>query len=205
MDRQASDLRFELEPKSEGEQKMDEIRGEMAQTRESLVDKLEALQDKVFNTVEQTVETVKETVQTARRTFDLHYQVGQHPWRMFGLAVLTGSALGYLIGKRHDQPVGRAKQDQSRSPGAYSPSISPTAATPGLFAEEWHQLKRMAIGAGMTLLRDWLKEAIPGLTKEIDQLINQTTSKIGGVPIEGPILGTNADQPSHPRAWSAAG
>jgi len=215
MDRPQSDLSGEVAVKSEDAQKMDEIRNEMEETRTALADKLEALQDKVLGTVEKTVETVQETVEAARRTFDLRYQTEEHPWRMVGLAALTGTAVGYLLSKPTPQPAaglpqappsggpslgyGRACQTAAVPP----PVVAPAA--PGPFAEEWHKVKGLAIGTGMALLRDWLKEAVPPLTEHIDQLCNNVTSKIGGVKIEDPILGARAEQPSGPRAWSAAG
>src|SRR5436305_1512 len=83
-----------------------QIRQDIEQTRESLTEKLEVLEyevketiadakDTVTGTIEtakQTVEditsnvkeTVQDTVATVKRTFDLPYQVNQHPWGMIG-------------------------------------------------------------------------------------------------------------------------
>ena len=38
--------------------------------------------------------TVGETVETVKRTFDVPYQVDQHPWLMVGGATLAGYMLG---------------------------------------------------------------------------------------------------------------
>lgn len=37
---------------------------------------------------------VQATVETVKHTFDLHYQVQQRPWLMFGAALLVGHTLG---------------------------------------------------------------------------------------------------------------
>jgi ElaB/YqjD/DUF883 family membrane-anchored ribosome-binding protein len=60
--------------------------------------------DGAQSTVEEIVETVKETVgdtvETVKRTFDLPYQVDQHPWLMVGGATLAGYLLGRWGGGR---------------------------------------------------------------------------------------------------------
>ena len=218
MDRQSSNHLAQVEPRSEGERKMDEIRTDMAETRTALADKLEALQGKVLNTVEQTVGTVQETVQAAKQTLDFRYQTEQHPWRMFGLAVLAGTVTGFWLGKQR-QPSSSPNGDQS-SPSLASwtggdgrpqrdaslPFSQPTRQSEnGLFTEELQQIKGIAIGTGMALLRDLLKEAAPGLSDQINQLVDNATRKAGGTPVTGSPFVKEDASPVHPRAWSEAG
>lgn len=206
MDRPQSDLSDELAPPSADAQKMDEIRSDMVETRSALADKLDALQDKVLGTVEKTVETVQDTVAAARRTFDLRYQTEQHPWRMVGLAVLAGAAVDSLLGRSAPPTTARLENAPSTvGPCSANGTSHQAPPAPGPFAEEWQKLKGLAIGAGMALVRDWLKEAVPPLTEQIDELLNSTTTKIGGVPIEDPILSARTEPPARPRAWSSAG
>lgn len=208
MDPRPDDPRPEVEAKTEGEQKLDEIRTEMDQTRAALADKLETLQERVVGTVEtaqatveQAVATVQDTVQAAKRTLDLKYQTEQRPWLMVGLAMVAGSAAGYLTGRARRRPAVRTERNEavpSAAPpevgygeaplrAAVLPSPAP-AATPGLFAEEWRQLKGMGIGVGMALARDWLKDAAPKFAERIDEVMNSATPKLGGVLIKGPLL-----------------
>src|ERR1700687_542184 len=89
------------------------IRQDIEETRQSLTEKLETLENQVMGTVQharETVEetigsvksTVSETVDTVKRTFDLEYQVGQHPFIAAGLALLGGAAVGAMVkGARH--------------------------------------------------------------------------------------------------------
>jgi len=221
MDRHSGYFYPEVASKSEGDQKLDEIRSDMAQTRVALADKLSALQDKVFGTVEHTVDAVQETVEAAKRTFDLRYQTELHPWRMVGVAVFAGAVAGHLLGGSRGAsfagltrdsflPVGFPWSTPGNGTGHQATSVKaePAAAAPegpGLFAEELQQIKGAAIGAGMALVRDWLKQSVPGLHEQIERIMNDTTTKLGGVPVQGPILGMDTCQRTRSQGWSAAG
>ena len=58
-------------------------RQDIADTRSAITDKLTVLEDRV-----------QETVNGVKRTFDLHYQVKQRPWLLFGGSLLVGYTLG---------------------------------------------------------------------------------------------------------------
>src|SRR4029077_13252856 len=86
------------------EQDTDEMRQEIDCTRSAMADKLEALEDRVMGTVQSAQETVqdsiqmaKDTVATVKRSFDVKYQVEQHPWAMVGGCFFVGLALGGLF------------------------------------------------------------------------------------------------------------
>jgi ElaB/YqjD/DUF883 family membrane-anchored ribosome-binding protein len=186
-----------LGPALETESKPEEIREQMAETRAALADKIEKLEDKVLGTVEtaqtsveQTAESVKETVQetaaTIQRTFDLKHQVECNPWLMVGGSVLAGYVLGYFVnGRRQSLPTSSERGTDLKSvrpPGTENDRA-------GTFDEEIQMVKGLAIGVAAGLLRDGLKEAMPSLAAELDQVVNSATRKLGGHPIEGPILG----------------
>jgi len=191
----------------------------MAQTRVALADKLAALQDKVFGTVEHTVETVQETVEAAKRTFDLRYQTEMHPWRMIGLAMFAGAVAGHVLGGSKHSPFAgtppeafiptppwATRNGEVHAPKAFEPEpAAKPAEAPGLFHEELQQLKGVAIGAGMALVRDWLKQSVPALHEQIERIMNETTTKMGGVPVEGPLLGMGDGSCPRSQGWSAAG
>jgi len=99
------------------DEKPDVIRQEIEATRSSLAEKLEALEGQVKGTisnVSQSVEdtvakvksTVNDTVETVKRTFDLPYQVDQHPWAMAGCSLLAGLAVGYVVARPGDRATG---------------------------------------------------------------------------------------------------
>jgi hypothetical protein len=60
---------------------------DVAETRSAITEKLEILEDRV-----------QETVETVKHTFDLHYQMKQRPWLMFGGSLLVGYTLGRRSG-----------------------------------------------------------------------------------------------------------
>jgi hypothetical protein len=119
------------------DQKPDVIRQEIEETRSSLAEKLEALEGQVkgtISTVSQSVEdtvtkvktTVNDTVETVKRTFDLPYQVDQHPWTMTGCSLLAGMAVGYAVARSGDRATGgrrgyTPRGDFGRVPAAPAP------------------------------------------------------------------------------------
>jgi hypothetical protein len=188
----------------------------MAETRAALTEKLETLQERMEGTVqtahtamENTVNEVKEgihdTVDTVRRTFDLEYQVQQRPWVMMGAAVLAGYALavlGHAAARRgsssevalpqHEGAEGLPPVVRTNESLTGAPSLAPHSARsePGLsrFDEEIGKLKSIAIGAAMGMVRDWLKESMPTVSGQVEEVMNSATCKLGGVPIRGPVL-----------------
>lgn len=206
MEERRDEPRPEVETRTEAEQQQEELRADMAETRSALAGKLEALQDQLTGTVEsaqaaveQTVETVQDSVAAVKRTLDLKYQVGQRPWLMVGGAVAAGTVVGYIIGRRLGP--GRSQVDhldgrRSPPPVAREPvtrsapepvSAPPAPRSPGLFAQEWQKLRGLAVGAGMALLRDWLKAEAPRFAERIDEVMNSATAKLGG-EVVGPLF-----------------
>jgi hypothetical protein len=164
-----------------------DIRDQMAETRASLAEKIEKLENKVLGTVEtaqasveQTAEAVKDTVEITtaniQRTFDLKHQVDRNPWLMVGGSVFAGYVLGVMSTSRPSAP--------SNGKSCSSTSVERI----GAFDEEVEMMKGLAVGVAAGVLRDSLKEAMPGLASEVDHFMNTATRKLGGRPIEGPIL-----------------
>jgi len=209
MEERRDDPRPEVEARTEAEQQREELRTDMAETRGALADKLEALEHRVTDTVEtaqaaveQTVETVQDSVQAVKRTLDLKYQVGQRPWLMVGGAVAAGSVVGYFIGRRLGAPPIRPDRDGARriappvvvaSETCPRPVVAESELTatsprlPGLFAAEWQKLRGLAVGAGMGLIRDWLKKEAPQFAERIDEVMNSATAKLGGDVVRDPL------------------
>ncbi len=190
------------------------IRQDIEETRQSLTEKLETLENQVMGTVqharmtvEDTIDSVKstvsETVDTVKRTFDLEYQIGQHPFIAAGLALLGGAAVGAMVkGARHHhmfdggrpvprlrQPDGGATQASNWAPTGSSPESS--AEEGGLlnrFGDEVDKMKGLAIGAAMGIVRDLAKDYLPKtLAPHVDEVLESATRKLGGQPLEGRI------------------
>jgi ElaB/YqjD/DUF883 family membrane-anchored ribosome-binding protein len=178
------------------------LHADIAETRSSLADKLEALENRVTDTVETAQAAVEESVEAVRRTLDLKYQVGQRPWVMVGSLVAAGSVVGYFISRRLASPTVRPDRDGARRsaprvvvdgepcprPATEGALALPHHRPPGLFAEEWRKLRGLAVGAGMALIRDWLKEEAPQFADRIDELMNSATAKLGGEVVRCPLL-----------------
>jgi ElaB/YqjD/DUF883 family membrane-anchored ribosome-binding protein len=123
-------------------QRPEEIRHQIEETRSSLTEKLETLEHEVKetvrgatdavvgtvqsvrSTVECTVEAVKGTVESTlesvRRTFDVQRQVKNHPWAMVGGSI----ALGYLVGSvtaRQRRPVNYVSGGYASADTGWSP------------------------------------------------------------------------------------
>jgi hypothetical protein len=198
------------------------IRQDIEETRQSLTEKLETLENQVMGTaqharetVEETIDSVKsivsETVDTVKRTFDVEYQVGQHPFIAAGLALLGGAAVGAMVkGARHHRwqgpngahmfdggrPVPRLRQPdgvagQARDWAPTSSFTEPSAEEGGLlnrFGDEVEKIKGLAIGAAMGIVRDLAKDYLPKtLSPHVDEVLNSATRKLGGQPLEGRI------------------
>jgi ElaB/YqjD/DUF883 family membrane-anchored ribosome-binding protein len=201
------------------DQEPDVIRQQIDETRSSLTEKLETLEGQVRGTVQEARSTVEETIQnvkdsvhetvaTVKRTFDLNYQVRQHPWAMFGGSVVAGYVAGTFLAPRpghrpawsgptHDghamRPAGprdtwsgqTARQDLS---GQGSSGSGWASWFMNQFHDEIEQAKGLAVGAAVGLVRDIIKQSVPQLGPQIEQLMNNVTSKLGGQPIHQPLM-----------------
>jgi len=190
------------------EQNTDEMRQEIDCTRSAMADKLEALETSVMGTVQSAQETVEDSIQMARdtvatvkRNFDIKYQVEQHPWAMVGSCFVVGLALGSLFPRirrsrqapnRLAVPAGSPRlvaeqHSKEKCDTAAHPPDSMSANRPGFFGqfhEEIGKVKGMAIGYVMGLVRDSIKDAVPQLASQIDDVMNGVTTKLGGKPVQ---------------------
>jgi ElaB/YqjD/DUF883 family membrane-anchored ribosome-binding protein len=224
------------------DQRPDEIRHLIEETRSSLTERLEMLEHQVKqtvggatdavkdtvqtvrNTVEGTVETVKQkveqTVESVTQVLDVRHQVQQHPWAMFGGSI----ALGYLAGtilprdlqrvrwsspgyspREDEYSAQRAetitREDRFQSAGngfreEISEGTGSASGRPGFwselarqFAPEIDQVKKLAIGTTVGLIRDMINEAVPeNLSPQVASIVDSVTSKLGGEPVQGSVV-----------------
>jgi len=195
----------------------------MEETRATLTDKLQVLEEKVVSTVEGAASTVTNTVQevqekvhsslvTVRDFFDVRAHVQDNPWAMMGGAVAVGFIGGWLLrgsnGRRHEHAAAPAPirfPSEARGNGQAAKEEKPSwlASIASHFAPELEQVKGMAIGTVGGLIRDVLTRAIPETMKSrTAEMMDNLTEKLGGQPIEGPIL-PPAPQPSTPTSSDA--
>ena len=93
------------------DQDIDNARRRIVAAQLAMAEKLETLekqigetvagaQSAISNVLNNVKDTVSDTADSVKRTFDLPYQTRQHPWLMFGSAVLVG----YMLGGRGGKP-----------------------------------------------------------------------------------------------------
>jgi len=180
-----------------------EVIGGVKDAREAVADTVETVKDKVETTVENVKDTIQDTIQSVKDTFDLRRQMDAHPWVFVGAAAGAGFLLGALV----PPPRRLAHAGSYSGPGTFRESLSSLAGGPqgeprhadhgpSVFTTLWQQfqpevqqLKGLAIGAGIGLLRDMLKDSIPpSLSPQIENVLSNITTKLGGEEIRGPIL-----------------
>lgn len=175
-----------------------EMRQEIDGTRSAMSDKLEALENRVIDTVQSAQEVVqdslqgaKDTVASVKRTFDIKHQIEQRPWTMMGGFLLAGLLLGHLLPRGRPQ-TSKAKAEPAAN-GKYAtaapapPFQTEPPSQPGIlepFRKEIDQVKGIAIGYVMGLLRDSIKGSVPQLATKIDELLDGITTKLGGEPTQ---------------------
>jgi hypothetical protein len=151
-----------------------------------MTDKLEQIETKIKGTVEDT-----------RRMVDVKYQVSQRPWAALGVSLLVGYTLGSIGGgddtRAKPQPgealryYGEARDDRARSSRENDTDSHRTAFTqpadtrhkaqPGMldqimdqFGDEFQLLKAAAVTSVIGLVRDAVRQNLPGLDQELGRL-----------------------------------
>ncbi len=134
--------------------KIEKGRQDIVATRSALTEKLVVLGDRV-----------QETVDGVRHTFDLHYQVKQRPWLMFGGSLLVGYALGRR-GAPRTSPI-----RQTRRSSNAQPQKSIVSAISNQFTDELSTIKGAAFGAVISTLWAMAKQMLPQPDRQIDSAI----------------------------------
>jgi ElaB/YqjD/DUF883 family membrane-anchored ribosome-binding protein len=186
------------------------VEGTLENVKETVQETIENVRDTFEGTVQNMKSSVQETVHSVKETFDLPRQVDRHPWGMLAGSLLAGFVTGRLLeGQRRgyhwgtDHWVSRmgyasAPVPGNRAPERHAPAERPSAPSSSehgwtdtlynQFGDEINMVKGMAIGAAMGVVRDLIKQSLPQLAPQIDELMNRTTSKLGGEPIHRPMV-----------------
>jgi ElaB/YqjD/DUF883 family membrane-anchored ribosome-binding protein len=198
------------------------------ETIEQVTSTVQETVEQVKSTVDETVETAKSavnnTMENVRQTFDLEYQMRVRPWTMVCGSLCVGVLAGALIGRQsRGRSLGRHAAASFRNLGesvaggssaaqqyvsGTRPEGAPPAPSegPGLLGQLYHQfepeinqVKEMAIGYAVGMLRDMIKEAVPVLRDKVEEVMNSATTKIGGEPVRGPVLQPSGEGQLHDR------
>ncbi|MDP2665544.1 MAG: hypothetical protein Q8P23_02790 [bacterium] len=127
-------------------------RQDIADTRSAITEKLGILEDRV-----------QETVDGVKHAFDLHYQVKQRPWLMFGGSVLVG----YVLGPRGGGSS--ATSDTPSEPFAHAqPQQSIVSEVRNQVKNDLATIKGAAFGAVISTLWAMAKQVLPLPARQID-------------------------------------
>ncbi len=193
------------------EKQPDEIRSEIDDTRSALTEKLEALESSVVGTVqsardnvEETIASVKESVQdtvsSVKETFDVPLQMQRRPWMFVGGSFAAGIVVGLMSRRTAVAAATPASRLTAMTPAPPpAPLMAPSGN--GLYAEapsrpafldrfhkEIEQVKGLAIGVLVGIARDAAKQNLPQLAPQIDEFMNNVTTKLGGEPVKRSLL-----------------
>jgi hypothetical protein len=148
-----------------------------------------------------------ETVDAVKGAFDLKHHVQEHPWIMLGTSAAAGFLAGRLIWEAEASlqsrrvPHTNGAHGQAMHPAFEAAEEPPQPAaqksgTHGLvgeltskFSSEIDKLKSLGIATALGFLRDMAKQCIPEhMAPQVAQVFDSVTTKLGGEPIEGPVL-----------------
>jgi len=189
---------------STGEDLLENVKGTVAETADAVKETLGQAQSSVAGMVENVKDTLDETATRVQQSFDLRYQVDQHPWVMLSGAVVIGYLLGGL-GTRNSAwsyrtPDAWSGPEEKRrgyvaattpSPAENLPSTASQSRTPpsrlwestvGQFKEEFDLLKGAAIGALLNTVREMATQSWPAIAPQVEKAIDSATAKVSGHP-----------------------
>jgi ElaB/YqjD/DUF883 family membrane-anchored ribosome-binding protein len=193
----------------------DVIRQQIEETRSHLTEKLETLEAEVKGTVQSAKETVEETIssvketmtnakEAVKRTFDVRYQVDQHPWAMLGLSAISGLALGVLVGGRltTSRRVARRMSEASVEPPMRHAESAPARAwsrltqrepgQPGFLdkladhlGDEVDKAKDLAIQTAVRVVDNVVRQSIPALGAVVEDMLGRAATNFTNPPQHG--------------------
>jgi hypothetical protein len=151
--------------------KADDIRQQINKGRQDIADSRSAITEKLA-ILENRVQT---TVDGMKHTFDLHYQVKQRPWLMFGGSLLVG----YTLGRRGG--VSSTTADASSEPYLHAqPPQSIVSEVKYQLKNDLATIKGAAFGAVISTLWAMAKQVLLPPARQIDGAI----IKLGAQPID---------------------
>jgi len=177
------------------------VRETVADARGAVNDTVESVRQTVDSTVCAVKETVHDAVDTVKNSLDVSRQVDRHPWAMLAGSIAAGYVTGRVL-ENYSAPVNRSwvpprptgnghHLEAAASVGSDQGPEYKQGLLDGLgekFGSELTQLKGLAIGALMSLAREFIKDTVsPAVAPELERVIDDVTSKLGGKPIHGDI------------------
>lgn len=183
------------------DEKRQEIMQNVKKTCTSLAAKFEQLHHQVFKPVEQakeavvnTIGTVTDTVSSAKHVVEtVGEQVAKRPWMAIFGSIAAGVGAGLLT-----RPSSPSSEPSSSPFTGHAAVTTGLPEQPSFFSKQINKLTSVAVGAGLAVVRDLVKDQMPAWADAADAVANDLTEQFGAVPFAGSIL-----QPSHSETVSA--
>lgn len=186
---------------AEIEAKRREIMRNVKQTCTELAAKFEHLHRQVIKPVEvakdavaSTMETVTDTVSTAKHAVEtLGEEVAKRPWLAMLGSIAAGMGAGLLMGGSSST----AKEATLTTPAfnGFAASIPTPPSKPNFISTQLNKLTGVAVGAGVAIVRDLVKDKMPAWADAADSIASDFTEQFGAVPFKAPVLQTH--KPDH--------
>jgi len=179
-------------------------------TVEAVKETVETVKETVQDTVGSVKETVSETVESVRESLNLNRLVQEHPCMMFAAATAVGFVGGKLLsaGRRAEVPETYPSRMGFSSGAAPYEAVQdrytehedePSGGGRGWwsfitdhYSDELQKLKGLAVATVGNLVAGVIAEkATPELGQRAREIIDGMVSKLGGQPIEEPILSSS--------------
>jgi len=195
----------------EGRQTVEAVRETVESVKDSVQETVENVKGTVQDTVSSVKDTMHDTVESVKETFNLERHVREHPWTMIAGAAAVGFLGGKLVlhmmpprprmtmptsrayatsaGPRQAEPTFREKSNGAAAAqrGPEKPNFLSKIASQ--YSEEIEKVKGLAIGTLAGVARDYIsKAAPPELAKRLSEVVDRVTTKLGGQPMQEPIL-----------------
>lgn len=194
-------------------EKMEETRTSLSEKLETLENKVvdtvkeatEAVSDTVGTvkeTVEETVSTVKgsvesavgtvkgavtDSVETVKDWLDVSAHVEKHPWLAMTAAVAAGYCLETMLEPRSPEAPHRETYTSPARPHNGRSHRRPASKASAMLSElrpEINQLKGLALGAVLGVVREMIVQAVPpDMGQHLKEVIDNATKKLGGEPL----------------------
>lgn len=171
--------------------------------RDAVQETVAGLKESVQDTVASVKGTMHETIESVKDSLDINAQVARSPWLCVGASIAAGYVAGSLLDSRDDSGErmadisSRGNGWQERSTAASIQSLTGKGSSgqaarsnnaPGMFSNlmreyepEINQLKGLAVGALVGLVRDSVLQSVPSnLRPQFSDVINSFSAKLKG-------------------------
>ncbi len=170
-----------------------EVMGTVESAKETVQDTIDSVKESVHDTITSARETMHDTVESVKQTFDVPLQVERHPFTMVGLSLVSGLALGALLGGRRTRDIPYRMSEASEVPGprremppaaAWSrPESEHFSAKPsfldrltGQVGGEFEKIKDLAITTLVGVVREMGEKAVPALKENVEHMLSDAAA-----------------------------